>query len=502
MKKIILCATASVLSVNSFAGTPVFSVTPIFVPPSASLVSGETATGVFQVANNTARSLSNIGLAQMPSSVSASTNSVSDNPHYCTNPFTLAAGASCLLKVNVNTGQYSGTNFSGGPIVCYSQSNPVLCSQPFTTDQLNFGVTQSSIPQDCASNVSNFSYELSQNFDDAATGTADWGPGRRPLPLSPSNPNLTNCPVSAGVAWQRQRIVAAAQYWISQKLNYCHHHVPDFQTTAAYRNATLGGYCNPAGVEPSAAQDPYYDSSQYPYASTTTQVRWNYSGKGSQTPSGWVGNNQMWYGMDCSNYTAFLYNFALNVQFDSQTGYQAGQAIGGAQDSLLPSQQTHHNVLKGAGAAGELVCADGTTDPGTAAGTSTPANLCAGHGGYLTSFNSSRARITPPSISTLASVLKPGDILFIAGGGANPDGSNSIVTHAIMWLGKQVGYGPNDINPSLVAPNDSPCESYSIWQPTIGSWLITDSHYQGPDYRVLTDCFYLNNLYGVRRVIL
>jgi hypothetical protein len=37
--------------------------------------------------------------------------------------------------------------------------------------------------------------------------------------------------------------------------------------------------------------------------------------------------------------------------------------------------------------------------------------------------------------------------------------------------------------------------------PHIGDWVITDSHYQGPDYRILTSCFYLNNLWGVRRVI-
>lgn len=69
----------------------------------------------------------------------------------------------------------------------------------------------------------------------------------------------------------------------------------------------------------------------------------------------------------------------------------------------------------------------------------------------------------------------------------------------VLWLGKQVGYGDNDINPALIAPN-SLCPA-ADWLPKIGDWVISDSHYQGADYRVLTSCFYLNNLWGVRRVI-
>lgn len=94
--------------------------------------------------------------------------------------------------------------------------------------------------------------------------------------------------------------------------------------------------------------------------------------------------------------------------------------------------------------------------------------------------------------------LIPDDLLFIAA-----TKSTSLtpekVTHVAMWTGKKVGFGPNDIQPSQIAPN-SLCAP-NIWMPHIGDWVIVDSHYQGPDYRVLTPCFYLNNLWGVRRVI-
>ena len=77
--------------------------------------------------------------------------------------------------------------------------------------------------------------------------------------------------------------------------------------------------------------------------------------------------------------------------------------------------------------------------------------------------------------------------------------NSSLVTHVVMWTGKQVGFGPNDIPPAQIAPNGL-CPQ-ATWMPQIGNWVITDSHYQGADYRVLTPCFYLNNLWGVRRVI-
>ncbi|MDI1352824.1 MAG: hypothetical protein PSV35_08710, partial [bacterium] len=75
----------------------------------------------------------------------------------------------------------------------------------------------------------------------------------------------------------------------------------------------------------------------------------------------------------------------------------------------------------------------------------------------------------------------------------------ALVTHVVIWTGKQVGLGAIDNNPAQIAPNGL-CPEQS-WLPHIGDWVIIDSHYQGPDYRVITPCFYLNNLWGIRRII-
>lgn len=509
MEKKIIAAICSAFVLNGpcIAGKPVFIVSPNISAPS-SMFSGETGTAVYQVTNNTPYNFTNIGLAQMPGGVIANTNAVSPLSQYCSNPFSLTAGSSCLLKVQLNTNQL-GTSVTGGPKVCFSQTQPVYCSQPFAVNQLNTSISQQAMPQDCNSNYANFNYELLQNLDSSNVFSPGWGPGRTNLPLSPANPNLTNCATTAGVTWQRNRVIAAAAYWIAQKLNYCHHYNPDYATPSTLRGAAgnAGGYCNPA-VD-SMPGSVYYGQI----------ARWNYTGQGSETANNWVNNNQMWYGMDCSNTTSFIYNFALNIPFDSKTGYQAGQQSTGCdsqgnncpQDNLSPNEQIPSNpaqVLNNPNEAGLLVCNDGTTDPNP----SSP-SMCTGHGGYLSGISSGGCFTQATTVAQVAAVLKPGDLLYIAGAGGqrcgqnppnpqpNPDGSTSEVTHVIMWIGKQVGYGPNDINPALVAPDDAPCADQSIWQPQVGDWVIADSHYQGYDYRKLTTCFYLNDLWGVRRVI-
>lgn len=125
---------------------------------------------------------------------------------------------------------------------------------------------------------------------------------------------------------------------------------------------------------------------------------------------------------------------------------------------------------------------------------------CNGHGGYLSVIDQQgqkhKESIKASDLAALG--LYPGDLLFISATkqtSTNP----SLVTHVVMWTGKQIGNGPNDILPSQIAPNGL-C-SNEQWMPHIGDWVITDSHYQGADYRVLTSCFYLNNLWGVRRII-
>ena len=328
----------------------------------------------------------------------------------------------------------------------------------------------------CDKNRANFDYELAQPFHSMKRIVPGWGPTRAILHLSP---DLSSCMNTADLSWQQQRILAAADYWVNQKLNYCHHYLPNFATPQAIRMKTKGGgYCSAAlDIMPGT---PYYQKA----------VRWNYSGQGRETRAQWL-NKNMWYGMDCSNYTTFLYDFAFGLVFSSKITAQAGQGDGSAQANLSPNQQTDSLVLANTQAAGRLVCRDNTLEVN---------HSCKKHGGYLSVIDSQgikhKGSITSADLAALP--LHPGDLLFIAATGPNSL-TPSKVTHVVMWTGKQVGYGENTISPSQIAPNGL-C-SKKTWIPNIGDWVITDSHYQGADYRVLTPCFYLNNLWGVRRVI-
>jgi cell wall-associated NlpC family hydrolase len=402
------------------------------------------------------------------------------------------------------------TGVSGGPKVCFPANRPVYCSQPLQTNQLSTQMLPSQADPSCPANYANFNSELTQVIDSTVIDPStvnSWGPARAKLLLSTANPNLSTCITTditntASVSWMQNRILSAENFWVSQKLNYCHHHVVDFVTPATSygmpRSAIAsynGGYCSTAtDLMPGSF---YYNQS----------VRWNYSGTGSETSANWNNNQYMWYGVDCSDFTSFAYNFAFGIQFNSDTGYLAGQADDDSQALLMPNGQNASagNTLQPFSnnnpnsPAGVLVCKNGQTE------VENP--RCGGYGtnGYMSAFldadytHGSIKNFTPAMLY----LLHPGDLLFLAfpPGDTRGDGNNptSVVTHVITWTGKQVGYGPNDVNPSLIAP-ESICPQ-SDWAPVVGDWVIMDSHYQGPDYRVFSQCFYQNNVYGVRRVI-
>jgi len=507
----------SVISVNSWSDTPVFLVTPnTRVMPQ--LARSQLGTAIYQVINNSNRTLSNISLKNLPLGITQVAN---PGPDYCTSLTTLnGAGSLCLIELQINS-SVSG-NVNGGPVIC--AGGGLFCSQPYVLDQLSMQVTPGPLSQTCDANIANFSYELTQPFD---SGTIDpgtifsWGPARNQLFLSPSNPNLTGCTTTDptntdGISWMQMRVLSAEHFWVGQLLNYCHHHVTDFYTPPTSYGAprttiqpTLGGYCSTA-------------TSLAP-ANYGQQIRWNYSGTGSETANNWVNKNRMWYGVDCSDFTSFIYNFAFGIQFNSDTGYQAGQANNGTQDDLLPNTQTSGSLLgiptysvPANDAAGLLLCKDGTVE--TRSGLSTdycgsgPSGPVPSNNGYFSVFlypqpvttDRHFPEPTPGNITpAMLELLKPGDLIYLGfspDSGKHGDGNNptSVVTHVITWTGKKIGYGPNDVNPAQIAP-ESVCPTN--WQPQIGDFAIIDSHYQGPDYRDFTPCFYQNNIWGVRRVI-
>jgi len=462
------------MSFYSWSAMPIFTITPRF-QSSTHLLKGEIGTGVFQVTNSSGTDLSNLGLNNLPSGVTQVFNTGLD---YCQPPFNLANAENCLIKLRLDSRQMNPVT-RGGPVICYSASNPIYCSQPVAVNQLHVTVRSAPIPQSCAANIHNFNYELTQPFDSDIPPNRIWGPYSHQFTASPSNPDLTHCPTTADKSWRQKRVLAAADYFVRQKLNYCHHHVPDYMTPIANRGASKkqGGYCNPAvDIMPGSV---YFNQ----------QARWNYSGIGLETAQNWVNNNYMWYGVDCSNYTALLYNFSFGIIFTGDTGYQAGQRANGKQDHLYPNRQKPGDRLDNPQAAGKLVCRDNSVEK----------DHSCGEVGYISVWDKTGKKNPADVTPTMLKALHPGDLLYIAAAQAiHP--TQSVVTHVVMWTGKKIGYGPHDIPPAKIAPN-SLCPM-SAWAPKIGEWVITDSHYQGADYRMITPCFYLDNLWGVRRVIL
>lgn len=480
----------------SFA-TPVFKVTPNVTGPKT-LIGGQQGTYIYQITNNTKNTLSNIGINHLPTGVSVVANA---GYQYCTFPLSLSSQQHCLVKLNINS-NITNKSISGGPEVCFSATKPVYCSQPTSGERLATSITPGPVASSCQDNVANFNYELSQPFDSTIIDPGSiqsWGPGRNHLLLSPANPNLTTCPTTdlsntTAITWMQNRVLAAYDFWVQQKLNYCHHHVPDFATPLVSNGTPRGSIPTNKGGYCSAAVDVMPNSTYYGQA-----VRWNYTGSGSETAENWINNNQMWYGIDCSDFTSFIYNFSFGIQFNSDTGYQAGQNPDGSQDLLTPNGQTASNILKPfdntnpQSPAGVLVCKNGQTER--------ELPECGGFGtnGFFSVFLGSDTHPTPSNITPeMLNLLKPGDLLFLGFAGNDGNNPTSMVTHVITWTGKKVGYGQNDINPAQIAPEEICPDN---WQPQIGDWVIVDSHYQGPDYRTFTACFYQNNVWGVRRVI-
>ncbi|MES2218255.1 MAG: hypothetical protein V4501_07580 [Pseudomonadota bacterium] len=501
--KILLLIICSVLSINAWSANPIFLVTPN-VQGQSQLLASQQGTYIFQITNNSNRNLNSIALVNLPSGVSAVANA---GYQYCNFPLSLNASSSCLIKLQLD-GNILSSGVFGGPKVCFSAAHPFYCSQPLQPDQFNTQFTFSPVPQSCAANIANFNSELTQTFDSTVIDPPtinSWGPARAQLLMSTANPNLLACTTAtitntAAVSWMQNRVLAAEDFWVKQKLNYCHHHNPDFYTPLisygtprAQIGGSNGGYCsNFPDLMPNSV---FFNQ----------LVRWNYTGTGSETVSNWQNNNYAWYGVDCSDFTSFAYNYAFGIQFNSDTGFQAGQATDNSQNLLTPNGQNSLNVLQPFSnnnpnsPAGVLVCTNGQTEQ--------ELPQCGGYGknGYMSAFHD--ADFSHGSVANLTNamlnLLQPGDMLFLAfppgdsrGDGNNP---NSIVTHVVTWTGKTVGYGPNNINPSQIAPEEI-CPM-SDWAPQVGDWVIIDSHYQGPDYRVFTQCFYQTHIYGVRRVI-
>lgn len=236
----------------------------------------------------------------------------------------------------------------------------------------------------------------------AAAGT--WGPRAVSLPTV-SVP--AGCPT---LNWQQQRVLAVINKYVNAELNYCHHHIP--------------GWLPP---DDSSQPNPKFRVSTPGSAMTCTANRTD------------AGGNIVWQGVDCSDFTSWVYNYAFGIP------------TGGA---VMPT------------GIGQQAC-----DPSVAPGVA---------------LNYNYTNITGV---IAAGKLQPGDLLYIMG-------SNSLqITHVITWIGQQVGAG---FDQSRLAPDAA---SYvGKGQSLTGAWVIADSHYNGPDYRPFLG-WYQASVSHVRRII-
>lgn len=321
----------------------------------------------------------------------------------------------------------------------------------------------------CQQELNNFDYQLQQPFSHFAGGK--WGYKANQFAL---NDEQQQCAMNPN--WARMRVLAAADYWIRQKLNYCHHHTPDFRTTDAQilkQQLTSDEFC---ANNINLANNQFYGQ----------LIRWNYSGSGDETISNWQ-NNKMWYGFDCSDFTAWVYNFGIGVFFNPAIYWQAG--LLSVDDGRSPNMQSAAGELQNGKAPGRLLCRDGSIEQD---------QLC--KAGYFSTIDSQGLK-TIQLTDLDYQKLNPGDIMFVGatqrGLDGQPNGQN-IVTHAYLWTGKKIGNGINQIPLSLVAPRKPYQQDNCL--PKNGQWVIIDSTYQGPDYRAFCS-YYSKNIWGVRRVI-
>ena len=132
IKKILVGACAFLTMALVYAGTPLWTFTPLTSTTIA--VSGtETKTVQYQLTNQSRKSHTLV-MRTIPGITQVTT------PGNCTHPFTLSYQQSCTLTLTV-TGSALQGNVVGGPIVC-QEGPPVQCYQPSLANSLNITVAR------------------------------------------------------------------------------------------------------------------------------------------------------------------------------------------------------------------------------------------------------------------------------------------------------------------------------------------------------------------------
>ena len=315
-----------------------------------------------------------------------------------------------------------------------------------------------------------------ENWMTVATGK--WGPSKSTYGAITAPATCTDVDT-----FRRELVMAVENYWIDHGLNYCHHHIP--------------GWLPP---DDSSKKKPYYrNAPAKPDTSggggndlTCTAQR---SATGEQKTSvndAFDPTAIQWHGLDCSNFTAWSYDFA------------------GVATEQLPGKISQQSCS-----------VDGEVP------------------GVLLDINSA-------NFAALAANLKPGDLLYITQksaltgkdsylNGTGENASTYAAAHVVTWTGKrwsdlQAGADRDKYDLSKLGAagsrlggdlNDKPTGSenskYLGYNASLlgtdaahDPWMIIDSHFAGPAYRPFVPAdatnhisanWYGSSLSAVRRII-
>ncbi|WP_225936460.1 hypothetical protein [Caballeronia sp. NK8] len=283
--------------------------------------------------------------------------------------------------------------------------------------------------------------------------------------------------------FKRELVMAVENFWVDQNINYCHHHIPGWLppddsalADPKYRNASAGSTSGAKG-----------DSAQK-YGMTCTAQRNGVDGsqivqrKGEASAQALPSAQVQWHGVDCSDFTAWVYNFAglTTDNREVETGI------------------TTQACMTPAGA---------TSTPKWAGPAQTGVLLDINHGNF----------------DATSKHLLPGDLLYITlaapkqNGVTVPETATSTIglSHVVTWTGKKWSelrngpqgwrYDPAHIGEpgsrlggdlAYILNDDDVLGALTKLDP----YMIIDSHYAGPAYRPFYG-WYRSSVSNVRRIV-
>jgi len=291
----------------------------------------------------------------------------------------------------------------------------------------------------------------SANWATVATHDS-WGPRATTYaPIAPP-PGVTDV-----AAWRRELLLATVNYWVEQDLNYCHHHIPGWTppNEPKYRNSSGGSTSGGAPSPMTCTANRFADGHQRVTkgkAHVCSATKAHYCDSPGEIDSPEPAQQVRWQGVDCSDFTSWVYNFA------------------GFLGAALPTAIT------------KQAC---TTDAGL---------------GKLLAVDAS-------NVATYEDQLRPGDLLYIRG---LEDPSK--ITHVVIWSGMRwkdlrAGAAGAAYDPAAVGTPGSRLggdfTTYSLTAAeleTRNPYMIVDSHYAGPAYRPFAG-WYAQSVAHVRRIL-